>query len=604
MDKFIKLLCLSFFLLKVTAPAAVKSQIYFKGDYFLYCQELNYIYGSGNIVLQSDSSTFRGDLLYFDIQSLRGILYGRVVLKTGAELEEESPGRGHALFFEAFPFKFSMATYGEEIVTSGAGDIDSRIPKRDPQSLKDYALYYEFREFSINPDRKIRARYIIPYVMGIPSVPLKKLTIKRGKLPEKTMFYFKNINYSDLDGLSLNTGLQVRGSLLRGDYNLKLFERDFFELPGIKRGALFSGSGDLSIKKTKVLNLSTMLNSGEKTFNLRFHHYRDLGFLDYSLSQTVSGREGSPVFLEFASNLTLKKLKYLKPKLEFSHDLEKSYSYKISTPLYIWKKLSLHVGLQRRVLKNDFFSDTLDFSSSLAFNLPLLSLSSNFFHTRDLVQQINKNNASLNLSFKPLTFLEENISMKFSSFYMFSSFPSGETVTSKSTPGVNVGISARGIGLPLGFIIQPSLSVNHIWDDQEENFTDFNYLVKLKKRFGRLVCGLDYSLASRYRSRNFWVEGHNTPNLNLNFEWRSRQDSHILLRFFYNNQIELENISLSGQLKLPLGLHFSSFILYYKQSDRFQTVEIFLEKVFKHKIKIQGGYSLALKRFFVKFMLV
>jgi signal peptidase I len=601
MATFTKLLCLSLLLLNLTAPAAVKPQLYFEGDYFLYCQELNYIYGSGGIVLRGDSIEIRGDVLYLDVQSLKGVVYGHIAVKSADRAGE--PTYRDALFFQAFPFEFSTETYSDQIIKQGKQETGNWIVKREPQGLKDYAIYYEFREFSIDANRKVRARTVIPYVMGIPSVPLKRLTIKRGKLPEKTLFYFKNINYSDLDGLSLHTGLQVRGGLLRGDYNLKLYERALFKLPGIKRGALFSGSSDLSTKKTRILNLSTVLNSGEKSFNLRLHHHQDLGFLDYALSQTVSGREGSRLFLEFSSYLTLKKLKYIRPKFEFSHDLEKSYSYKISTPVYVWKKMNLHVGLERRVLRNDFRSDTLDFSSSLAFNFPLVNLSSSFYHTRDLVQSMNKNNFSLNLNFKPLTFLEKNVSFRFSSFYMFSAFPGGETVTRKSTPGVNVNLSSRGIGLPIGFTLQPSLSVNHIWDEGEEDFTDFNYLVSLKKRIGPLVCGLDYSLVSRYRSRSFWVEGYNTPNLNLNFQWQQRE-THLQLRFFYNNEIKLENISLSGQLKLPLGLKLSSFILYYRQSDRFQTVEVFLEKVFKHKIKIQGGYSLALKRFFIKFLLV
>jgi hypothetical protein len=124
----------------------------------------------------------------------------------------------------------------------------------------------------------------------------------------------------------------------------------------------------------------------------------------------------------------------------------------------------------------------------------------------------------------------------------------------------------------------------------------------LQKKIGKFSGALAYSLASRYRAKNFWIEGNSRQNMNLSFELKDKEDYSFLLRFYFNDNLALENISFSGKLNLPYGLTLSSFLLYYNKEQKFQTVEVFIEKIFKNKIRIQGGYSLALKRFFIKFL--
>jgi hypothetical protein len=76
------------------------------------------------------------------------------------------------------------------------------------------------------------------------------------------------------------------------------------------------------------------------------------------------------------------------------------------------------------------------------------------------------------------------------------------------------------------------------------------------------------------------------------------------LKFYFNDDLALENISLTNRVNFPFDITLSSFFLFYKQENKFQSIEIFIEKKIRNKIKIQGGYSLALKRFFLKFLVV
>jgi hypothetical protein len=328
----------------------------------------------------------------------------------------------------------------------------------------------------------------------------------------------------------------------------------------------------------------------------------DFKFFSYSLSQLVSGEENKPVFSEFSSEVGLNRLKPIAPRFQFTYDLRKSYSYRVFTPLNLWKPLNLNVGWQRKILQGSYRSDTSDFNASLNFNVPLLSLSSNFNFSKNLIESSIRKNFSVNLRLKTLRFLMDNVSVDISSFYMFSSLPFGNQTMTRISPGVNISIRSAGAIMPLGLKLVPAFTFNHLWDNREENFTDFNYLLSLQKEIGKFRAAVDYTLASRYRSKNFWIEGSSQKNMNLNFEFKDLDKYSFLLRFYFNNTMALENISFTGQWSLPYDLKFSSFILFYNFENRFRTVEVFIEKTFQKKIKIQGGYSLALKRFFVKFL--
>jgi len=611
MGKFTKSLCLKhlaagILLVFCALPLGAEETLRFKGDYFLYSDDLDYIYGGGNIILKGDGLEVRGNVVYMDVKQLSGVIYGDVrVIKT-AKGEDKEEKKWDAIFFKGISPQWLTASYGDEIITKGDNKLKSlfiNFEKKAPEKLKNSSLYFEFREFRINKNKKIKAKTVIPYMMGLPTVPMKRFTIKRGDWAEKSMAAFNSINYTGVYGLSLSFFLRLREKFIKGDYDIKLYERDLFKLGTPKRGAFLSGKSGFLAKKKEFLGISTLLNTGDKSYNLRFTHGKDSKYFRYSLSQDISGREKQPTFLEFRSDFAVKVLKYITPGVLFTHNLKQSYSYRFYTPLNLWKKLRLNVSWQRKILKDNYRSDTSDFSTSLSFNASLFSLSSNYNFSKNLLEASIRKNFSVNMRLKPLLFLNKNIAVNISSFYMFSSLPSGGGETrARISPGVNIAVNSAGAAMPLGFTLIPTFTFNHLWDNREESFTDFNYSLSLGKEIGIFRASMDYTLASRYRAENFWLEGTNRQNLNLNFEFKNKKDYSFLLRFYHNNNLALENISFTGKLNLPFDLSFSSFLLFYKRENKFQTLEVFIEKSFKKRIKIQGGYSLALKRFFVKFL--
>ena len=579
----------------------------FKGEYFLYSDDHKYVFGTGNITMKGGGRELTGSVLYMDAAKLMGVIYGNVQISQvptkGTKKEEKKSC--DAVFFVGVPPKWLMISFNEEIVTEGDESLKRAFldfVKKQPETLKDSAMYYEFSEFRINKNQKIRAKTVIPYMMGLPTVPLKHFTVRRGEWEKKTMLAFNNINYTGVDGLSLSFFLRLKEKWIKGDYDLKLYEREFFKMDGVKRGALFSGKSSITAKDKEIFNYTVLLNSGEKTFNLHLNHRKDFKYFNYSISQNISGREKQDTFFEFASDVTIKKIMILAPTFSFTHNLVKSWSYGVSTPLNVWKKLSLNLGWQRKNINETYRSDTSNLNASLGFTSSLFSLSSNYNFSKNLLEATVKKNFSVNLRLMPLQFLEDNIAVDISSTYMFSSLPYGDQTQSRISPTLNIAVKSAGVSMPLGLELVPSFTFNHLWDNREENFTDFQYALALRKRMGIFSTSLAYSLASRYRSKNFWIEGNSRKNMNFDLELKNKEDYAFLLRFYYNNQLALETISFTGQMSLPFDLSFSSFLLYYEKEKKFRTVEVFIEKIFKNKIRIQGGYSLALKRFFIKFL--
>jgi hypothetical protein len=511
-----------------------------------------------------------------------------------------------AVFFKGVPPQLLMVSYKDEIEMTGDLQMKpyfNHFEKKTPEELKrDSTLYFEFREFRIDEKRRITARTVIPYAMGLPTVPLRRFTVRRGAWSDRTLLAFRNVNYSGIDGLSVAFYLRMREKFFKGDNNIKVYERKLFGLEGPKRGILFSGKNNFLSKNKDLLEISTLLNSGEKSYNLRVSHRMNLKFLSYSFTQVISGQENRPTFVEFASDMTINKLKILVPRFQFTYDWEKSYSYRFSSPLNLLKNLNLNTSWQRKIIRDNYRSDTSDFSTSLHFNASLFSLSSNYNFSKNLVEAAVRKNFSVNLRLKPLQFLMDNISMDIATFYMFSALPYGEQTLTRISPGLNFSLRSAGARMPLGFVLIPMFTFNHLWDNREEDFTDFNYSLSLQKEIGKFTGSVDYTLASRYRAENFWIEGNNRQNLNLNLQLNDLKNYSFLLRFYFNNNLDLENISFTGQWDLFYDLRFSSFLLYYTGEKKFQTLELFLEKTFKKRIKIQGGYSLALKRFFIKFL--
>jgi len=596
MVKYIKFLFHSFLLLFLVCSLFSENIIQGNGDYFIYSGEYNYIYGSGQITLKLDKYKITGQTLYMDVSALKGKIMGDIILEN-----EDETIKCDGIVFSVFPFKYKCINFKEKIEIKGDKKLINKLRTIKIKSLKKSALYYEFKEFKLKENKRIKARFVIPYVMGIPSMPLKSFILKKGKIPDKTKFYFKNINFSKNYGLSLVSGLKIKEKFVEGNFNVKLFERGFFGIDGENRGIIVYGDSSLKIAGKNVFNYSGYLNSEYKSFDFNISHSDNLGFLFYSLSHSISGTRGDKPFHQFKANFSVDKLKFIKPQFDFIYDLKKSKSFRISSPINILSNLNLNISWDRNIIERDTSKrDDSRIFTSLDFSSSFLSLSSDLNITRDIIESNTKKDFSANIKLPGLNFLEKNLTFDLNFFYNFSSFPSGESVIEKSSPGINFSINSIGLKLPLNFILSPNFDLYQTWEPENNNKTNFSYFISFENRIKNFIFSLDYNLSSRYDAKNFWIEGYNMNNLNIRLQFIKNDYYSFASRFYFNDSFMLENISFSGKIELPFNSKVSSYMIYYPQAKKLQTLEVFLEKNFRNAIKIQGGYSLALKRVFVR----
>jgi hypothetical protein len=597
MGKFIRLFYLSFLFLLI--PANILSAgiryINFKGDYFIYGEDQAYLYGGGNIIIKiGEKQIIKGNTLYLDIALLKGVLMGKTSLSDGKEKKEYDEIR-----FTLYPFKFEGINYGKKISEEKGKSEISIIKLLSLKTLKQSAVFYEMKEFKLYKSKKITGKYVIPYIMGLPSFPMKKLTVKKTEIIDRTMFFVKNINYSQSYGLSLISGLKIKSKNIKGDYEFRLFERGFFKLLGEKRGLNISGETGILIKGKKLLNISSFLSSDYGSFSFNLYHENNIGFIFYSFNQSISGMKGEKTYSRLSGKIVFKKYKTVIPKFDFQYNYNNSFSYRISTYLKLLKHFDLNLSYNRKKNNEEYVSDSSGFSSSLNFSSKILSFSSNINLNKDFMNDTLKKDFSLNFKLPSFSFFH-NIDFNLSPFFSFSEFPSNDNVFTKNSFGLNFSIISLGIELPLGITLSPSVNLYQLWEKTERGKTNFNYVFSLEKKVWHFNLGIDYNLSSSYFSDNFWVEGYNLKNLNFKIELENEDIYTFISRFYFNNDYKLENISFRGLIKFPFKIKLSSYAIYNNYNRKMQTFEIFLEKNFRNRFRLQGGYSLLLKRFFIK----
>ncbi len=588
MVKFTKFLCLSLLFLISFDLTAKPMSIIIKSDYLIYSEDLQYVFGAGNVIITLNKTKLKGDYLFFDIREFKGKLLGKVSF---------SDKNYDEIVFSIFPFKYKTINFKKEIEEKGE-NIDN-IKNIYLKEMRGSTIYYEARALKIFKTKKIIAYNLIPYIVGVPSFPLKKLRVKQAEFFEKSTLYLKNIKYDAFYGLSVNPSLVIRSKPVKGSLDFNFFERKLFNIEGKEGGVNVSAESIFYVKEKDLLNLSAFYNSDSNSYNINLFHENSIGVINYSIRQNISKGSGNETLSQFEATMRVNKIKFINPLLKLTYDYKKSYTYMISTPLKLIKNMNILVSYYREKSDNSLKRDTKRFSSSLNFSSSLINLGSSFNLTKDIIEDSLKKDFSLNFSFSQISLLN-NIRFNFSPFYTFSSYPISNKTYRQNNFGINAGFNSSGIILPFGFSLYPGFYIYQLWEKDKEAKTNFNYLINFEKRVGIFSFLMNYSLYSSYRTENFWVQGSNLKNMSIRIDLQNSNIYNFFINFYFNNSYALENISSKFELNFLSDWRLFSYATYYKRMNKIQTFEIFLEKTFKNLLKIQGGYSLILKRFYLK----
>lgn len=569
-----------------------KQVLKIKADYIIYSHDDKYLYASGSAIIQIGEEKITGTRFYFSIPEWNGLVAGDVVFR----------GKKYDLVFlyiKKGKLLWQGIVFGGEIKFEGEKLSPPLL--KFPDELKKAALYFEARQISVDENGRVKGSYVQPYTLGTPSIPVKNLILDLGKPPEKTNIRPGTLRYSREEGAFLGVMLDVKGKFYQGLYEFEYFERGIFKIPGEKRGIIFSGYGGFGKKGNKhLLDNSIFYTTSGKYLDFSLSTSREGKVFAFFTQTRISTREYEKPYYWVSSSLRFKKYEYFQPEIQAGWNYRDSYTLGVLADITPFKNVKMNLAWMKSYLEEpSLTTNTQTTQVKISYNPSIFNFTTSANVTDDLVEKTRRKDLSMNLDFTTVEFLEKSFSISFSAFLMFSKFPYGQDYSEKFSPGVRINLSGVGFEIPLGFIFTPGVDINQIWEEGKPAWTEFNYFMSVHKELWKFKISADLSMNSRYKSGGFWVEGYNNYFINGKFEFLSGASS-INSVFYFNREFELERISLTGDLGLPLDFRFRFFSIYNSFQGKVSTLEAYLEKNLRNAIKVQIGYSLIMKKYFFR----
>ncbi len=595
MEKFIRLLfnSLAVFLLLTFLKGENLPLLKVNSDYILYSEEQNYLLAAGKVRVEMGEEVLHGGYFYFDLKEMKGYLLGKVQWK-----EKELDG----VKIDPVRKKITGFRFENRISISEKENLLSANLKYLPE-LRKGEVFYEATEVVIFKNGKITGKNVVPFFFGIPSMPVAVFILRGGQPQGKVNLMPDRIRFSQQEGLSLGANLVFK-SFYKGSYNFRLYEKELFSLGEPSRGVILEGEGQFRPAERLVTGNQLYFNSYGGIYQASLFTELRAGSAAFRLTQAVSGQQGQYPFYWLASSLRLSPLPFMEVNLRGGWDYRKSYNLGFSTSFKHEKKLLVNFRWERNVFftgGTSFKRETsgIDFKFSPAFFM----LKGNFTVSSDLIEKTKKKDLILNLDLKPFSLVEGLLNVKLSSFFLFSSFAYAGELKDRVSPGFILQVEGTDLDLFGGIKVSPSFFVNQIWERRRTSWTEFTTGVSLKRKFSYLLVSFDATLLSRLKTDSFLVEGYNRTYFRafMNFNWRNLE---LSTRLYWKGDFFLESAMVGGDFPFFVGFKAKFFAVYNNYLHRFTSAEFFLERIFRDRLKFQLGYSMTLKKFFMRAVLL
>ncbi len=552
-----------------------------EGDYILYSRDQDYIFACGNLRVRAEGNIMQAAYLYFSVASMKGRLFS--VRWMGKEYDE--------LIIELNPFRWEGFNYSAKVKKEGKAEAVQLLP---PSSLRQARLYYEARSLSLYRNGKITARTVVPYLYGLPALPVSSLVLRAGRM-ERTGLAFERIRLSGSEGLSLSLRMAVRESFWTGDYHMRFYERELLGLEGTERGLVVSGQGSAAFCKGCSLFSSLSLSPENNMYTFSLGGGIKRKGAEFKLIHRVSRTGGMEWENWLMGYFTLSPLKGFSLKAGAGWDYRRSRF--VSATAY-YKREEFLLGLD--YIENRLERENYQFSSRrlnlrLGYTNSLLNFSSSFLFNRDLLTLVEKKDLNLNLSLTPFSLLERSLNFNIKFFALFSSIenmPSGK----RFLPGGQIMVEGRNFLLPAGVEFVPLLQAAYI-SGRRSDWMEINYTMRFSRQLGPFKFFFDFSQLSRLKAEGFFVEGNSARFWTAGLEFKG-EPLFYEAESYWKEGMGLEAFRMQGRIKMLYGA-VKFFLLYSGYLRKFTGFEAFFEKDLRGLV-LQAGYSMTLKRFFLR----
>ena len=600
MVNWLRSVCLSLLLL---GPGFLRSQVLeVEGPCLSYTPALQKVLGLGPMTLKMGSLTLKGRVLVLDIPARRGRLLGEVQL--------ERPGglallQGQDLRFALEPLVWELRDgEGAVVARTGEGEM-APLAVPTPGEMRQADLIYLCSGLRLRAGGKLIGLGVLPEVLGVPSMPLRRLALRRTETKGRNLLYLERLGYTRQRGLQLDMALGLDAGRWKGGTHLQLFERALWGLPGRPRGLALNADGRLlpageaQEGRPELLTYSLQGDSETESFHLSLGRTVRLGRMALRLSPQLWLQEGQEPRWLMGAQWNWNPQGPLGLTLDLGNDLNGYHQERAAFHFRVGRHWSGDTGLEWTRAHAGWARKETRLWGNLSYTASLLTVNGNWEEVLDHLAQTRRHTLSLHGNLVRLELLEGHWGFLFSPFYRFSAFPTpGETRVDQSV-GFGANLSLSGIALPLGLSLDLASDLTQTWEQEGPGSSRFSHRATLSRTWGYLVLGLELQRDLTCHLKGFWVEGYHLGAVRLKADWNPAGGS-LTVRLHGNGRGHLEQISGQGFWRLPLRANLQGFGLWDLRQKRLQAMELAVEKVFLRSFRLRGGYSFVWKRFFIE----
>lgn len=159
-------------------------------------------------------------------------------------------------------------------------------------------------------------------------------------------------------------------------------------------------------------------------------------------------------------------------------------------------------------------SEIVNGDVALSYDTRFFSLATDYYLNDDLVGNQRLTRPQLRLGFKPVSLYDGLLTLTVQNMFILNDLKRGDIETQSYSNNTSFALAAAPVSVLPGMHLQASLAVEQFLEKEGRNFTSGGLVVRAEKQFGSAVAleGF-YSVQSRRRSRNWFIEGTTSQDL-------------------------------------------------------------------------------------------
>jgi len=510
-----------FIVLLVSSGSAEETFFDLRGSYLAYSYDYNQIYGE-KVELYSEFCVLTADYFKADIPSRLFIAIGNVVVE-----KEGKTYRGDEFIFNLTINKGTIVRYKDKVEIEEIGDQPETTLATQANvfnsinftRIKKSFISFTGQHFEITKNYDVFGYEITFYIEGLESVGLKKFKMSEGIRQKKNGPYLDKIWYNRSQGIIAQAGL-----LFEKENKVNSLTQIYFEehsilknYVGLKRQVDLMTSTSLSFGKSFRAGITGNFNSS-KQWNTRFALNKNWGQMgqtqvDFTYNKPIN--RDSEFWLGLESSIDGGKLGQaaLAGRYEFQNQILANFAY---SNLFL-KKINFQLNSSYSKLRagdSSDYSKILTGNARLSYESKIFNLATDYYLNHDLFGQQLLSQPQLRFGLNTFRFYDGLLSANLSNVFIYNTFSFDEFKQKTYSNNTIFSLSSQPLYVQKSLSLNFNIALEQFLEKEGRNFTSGGFILNVKQSITKGI-GLEgfYSIQSRRKSENWFIEGTTSQDL-------------------------------------------------------------------------------------------